>query len=140
MATCKKGTMSWFCLYPDRCKHGGCKGCSSLCCDGGTCAHGCCYSASAVVTHGGCCWNTASASGWFYAWKSNSAYGIHLPCQAFADFTSKCSIYFGAYRADTGPAPASRIADMTQALFKEFASLGKGLIHSMRITTNAGCC
>ena len=131
MATCKKGTVAWECLYPSVCT------CSPCCCQGANCVTPC--SQGALCTQGGCC-NGGRNSQWDYAWKSNNAFGIHLPCGANASFTTACGSWALGTRADSGPGAPAHIADLTKAFFMFFAPLSQGTIQNMRVTTNTGCC
>jgi hypothetical protein len=131
---CTKGTVSWFCLYPDKCTS---KGCSSDCCDNGNCANSC---HQTTVTHGGCCNTSATASGLWYAWPSACA-AFTRNCNSYNSFTLNCTSYYAAKRADTGPACSlGRTADLTQALFTLFKPLHSGIITNMIVTDNTGCC
>lgn len=139
--SCAKGTVSWFCLYPDKCTSTFCDGrdtCDHSCCDNGNCANSCNLS---KVTHGGCCNDAASKSGWWFAWPAQCTPPFGVSCGALISFTPNCQSYWGAKRADTGPACSlDRLADFTQALFTQMKPLCSGIITGVRATTSAGCC
>lgn len=143
LATCKKGTVAYECLYPAPCN------CSKCCCQGASCGHSCCNQNHTVAycmshglkcTQGGCC-NGGRDSSWGYAWKSNDAFGVYLPCGTYATLTSNCFTSYGMQRFDTGPASSTgHIADVTRSLFTQFRPLSKGIITSARVVKSNPCC
>jgi hypothetical protein len=51
-----------------------------------------------------------------------------------------CVVYKTAHREDTHNPNAPTVADLTKALFMEFAPLSQGVISGMRLTNDLGCC
>lgn len=140
MATgCCKGTVSWFCCYPDSC---GCDGC---CCQGNDCSAGC--SSTSTCGVGACC--TCNSGNWGYAWpccgccEGGAGYAWCPSCGHDLCFSTDCFGYYEASRVDTGPATnLGRIADFTKSMFQNFAPLSQGLIYNMRAVgcTDLPCC
>ncbi len=135
--TCCNRSVSWECVYPDLC------GCDNypdcICCQGSDCQAAC--GSSAYCGVGGCC--SCNSSNWAFAWKScgSSACGWCIGCNVYEYFSSDCtSGWFMAYRCDTHGAGYSTMADLTKALFLQFAPLSQGIINGMRISDNLSCC
>lgn len=126
---CIKGTVSYFCCYPDQC------GCDTCCCQGSNCSNKC--GSSSYCGVGACC--ICRSNGYGYAWNCGTG-GMCPSCNGIMYFSKDCSVYDTGNRFETGPGIAGRIADLTKAMFMDFAPLSQGLIYNMVATNNVGCC
>ena len=128
--TCCNGSATWECVYPDPCS------CGCPCCQGSNCSAQC--NSTNICGVGGCC--TCSSGSWMFAWKINPpACNWTINCGGHVWFSNDCNNWYGADRCDTHQQSASSIADLTKALFLQFAPLSQGVISNMRVS-NTGCC
>ena len=132
---CCKGTVSWFCCYPNTC------GCDACCCSGSNCSNPC--NATGTCGKGGCC--NCNSANWGYAWWNGGAYvcGLTASCGSWMGFQRNTACNQGLWQAqrfDTGPSQnLGRMSDFTRSLFMQFAGLDKGLISGMVATPGSQC-
>lgn len=145
---CGTATVSWFSCYPSPCGSDGC------CCNWIHCSEGC--SSHTVCGQGACC--TCNNENWGFAYAGPGGGDCcggsgNLGCVCSHPAVScgqeliitagskRCNTYYGAKRVDSGPACGlGRAADLTTALFMNFAPLSQGLISNSVIATTSTCC
>lgn len=139
MACCNR-SFSWECVYPDPCPC--CTGCTACVCQ--YCsdpAH--CSSNSSICGSGAC--GICNSSSWQYAWKTSPCPSSPCPgcqsCNNILYFTKPgvCQVYDTAHRCDTQNQGSATLADLTKALFTQFATLSSGVVN-LDVTDNLGCC
>lgn len=133
MACCVR-SVSWECCYPDPCDC--CAWCvPCACCNSTNCSAGC---ASSTICGQGACCPLCDSNDWGYAWKVQSCpCGFCPACGSNLGFnvtTGSCGTWYMGRRFDTHNENAATVADLTKALFTQFAPLGQGIIDNMRIT------